>query len=532
MEILYGETDQLVKDIQTVIGDDGKFNIFPPSLNGYLSLCGFNDTSIDLSWVSEDFKTFCKDYLLPSKVVFDQLVYDPLDYQCEVVDAIENSRIVGIFKSRQLGLSETLCAYIIWKMLGGGKQEKGFKAIVYSETQTDAKKLGDRIVTMLLKIENKVPKWRLNNRDHRAFSQGWGDSEFLPVTGGRGSPGVNLIVIDECDWIDEVDILLTAAKPTLSASGGTLVQITTPNGSGKPTYKLIDKIIPNLKESIKTVKPKDSEKHWCKFSKTLEQNTMTAFIIHWRAYPHYDDKWKETTKYALDYSDEQWEQEFELETEISTTLFFNKTGKIDACVRYIPTKIKDGIVYTGLDTGGKRDNVAFCAIHYDFEKQEFQGIHEYYEKNQSTIKQDKEIIKLSKHYRAEKLIVEVNHNISQAQNLNQYLPETEIIEHFTTYNKKVTALKILRKLIYNKKIFFGFNSVLLDELPYFQIKPSSSNNMKLEARAGYHDDMIMAYANTLFYMIDLHKQEDKFLSEILQLEDGELEKINEEDWFI
>ena len=162
MDILYGETDQLVYDLQRVLGDEGKFNIFPPSLNGYLMLNGFTNSATDLSWVSSDFKEFCIQNLLPSKVVFNQLIYDPLDYQVSVVNAVENSRVVGIFKSRQLGLSETLCAYIIWKMLGSGRQEKGFKAIVYSQTQTDAKKLGDRIVAMLLKIDHKIPKWRLN----------------------------------------------------------------------------------------------------------------------------------------------------------------------------------------------------------------------------------------------------------------------------------------------------------------------------------------------------------------------------------
>ncbi len=533
MDILYGETDQLVYNLKMVLGDEEKFPIFPPSLHGYLMLNGFNNTSTDLSWVSSDFKEFCIQNLLPSKVVFNQLIYDPLDYQVSVVNAIENSRVVGVFKSRQLGLSETLCAYIIWKMLGSGKQEKGFKAIVYSQTQTDAKKLGDRIVAMLLKIDHKIPKWRLNNRDHRAFNQGWGESEFLPVTGGRGSPGVNLIVVDECDWIEDVEILLKAAKPTLSASGGTLVQITTPNGTGKVTYKLINTIIPSIKDSINKINKKDSETNWLSFSKTIEEETMTAFLIHWRAYPFYDDGWALKTKQTLNYSDEEWDQEFELETESTTELFFKKIAKVEACARYIPHKLSPGIIFGSLDTGGKTDNVAFCLIHFDENKNEFQIIHEYYEKNESTHEQDKEIVRLSQHYSPEKLIVETNHNITQAENLDRYLPTTEIIEHFTTYGKKVTALKTLRKLLYNKKLFFSFNSVLLEEIPHFQKKVTSANNLKLEARSGYHDDMIMSVANCLFYMIELYKEETKFLSEILELEDEDLDYLEKnEDLFI
>ncbi len=499
------DVNGLVYDLIQVNGDKQEFAVLPHCLNAYLKITGLdNAISMDLTWVSKNFGTFCNDYLIPSNVTFNQTTYSPFDYQQELANLIDTSRIIGVFKSRQLGLSETLCAYIIWRMLGAGNGSggKGFKAIVYSQTQYDAKKLGDRITVMLSGILDRIPPWRLNNRDYRALSGGWGEVEFLPVTGGRGIPAVDLIVVDEADWIEEISETLKAAKPTLSASKGTLVQVTTPNGAAGETYKLLEKIIPDIKKEI-TELP-DTAKKWKTFKKNIEGESMAGMLIHWQAHPYYDQAWCEKTKNALAYTDEEWNQEYELSIENSIQLYFSLKNIAD-CRRYIAvSKNTNNVRFASLDTGGKRDNVALCIVEYNEEENIFELIGEYYEKNQSTLDQDISIVAMCEKYRIDKLVVEVNHNVTQAENLRQALLGIEVIEHFTTAARKNTALNNLRKLLYNKRFFLEPGSFLDIELPTIQKKRIGAK-FTVEARAGYNDDMTMAVANCIYHMLDYTK---------------------------
>ncbi len=483
---------RLADDLIMAIGDKRQLSILP-WFNAYKQMTGIIDESIDLSWVPEDFGTFCREYLTPSNETFGLSKFDPFPFQEQISHEVNNSRVVALLKSRQLGCTDTLAAIIIHKMLGEGKNKKGFKAIVYSISQTDSKKFGDRIIAMMTKISHRIPRWILSSRSYKMLAGGYGSVEFLPCTSGRGITA-DLVVVDESDFIPNVEDLLRAAKPTLAATGGTLVLISTPNGDA-PASKHLNNVSQNLSADIEDVRI--THPHYKVVRKVIDGEVSTGMLIHYKAHPHYTDNWARLTKEALGYTDDEFSTEYELKISSSVDRFF-KQEAIDKCISYIPSRHHNCMIWSGLDTGGVNDFMSYVVISYNRDDGVYRIIDEIYEKTEDTVEQEQKIIDSYNKFDVSVIIPEINHDKSISDRFSS-IHLLEVIPHFTTYQSKVTGLKIMRRLINEGRLLFNYESSLVEELPNF-LKKTNGSNLKLEARAGYHDDSIMATANTLLYM--------------------------------
>ena len=100
----------------------------------------------------------------------------PYQYQEDLVNSIENHPNTIVLKSRQTGISETVCNYLLCRAL----TERGFAAVVFSKTQTDASELGRRVRAMANSIKEESIKFLTDSNIQLAF-EGRGTLYFLQI---------------------------------------------------------------------------------------------------------------------------------------------------------------------------------------------------------------------------------------------------------------------------------------------------------------------------------------------------------------
>ncbi len=83
-----------------------------------------------------DFARLCK---IRSGTQF--INFEPYFYQKEIVDLIEARKFTCIAKTRQLGVSELICNYFVWKAL----KNSGYVAVILSKNQSDTSALAKRV---------------------------------------------------------------------------------------------------------------------------------------------------------------------------------------------------------------------------------------------------------------------------------------------------------------------------------------------------------------------------------------------------
>lgn len=71
--------------------------------------------------------------------------FDPYPFQREVVASIEQSKTTICAKGRQLGLTESVSNYFLWK----ATTKPGYLAVIFSRTQSDTSNIAKRLRRMV-----------------------------------------------------------------------------------------------------------------------------------------------------------------------------------------------------------------------------------------------------------------------------------------------------------------------------------------------------------------------------------------------
>ena len=145
----------------------------------------------------------------------------------EVVDALENYRLIDIAKARQIGITTILSAYALWHAMF---TPRGL-VLVFSKGEIDAWKFlqKSRGTYEMLPEPLQVPLGGINNREYMSFAHG-GTIEAFPSTEGAGR-GVNptLVLMDEADRHEYLEAAFNSVKPGLDDQQGQLVLFSTVN---------------------------------------------------------------------------------------------------------------------------------------------------------------------------------------------------------------------------------------------------------------------------------------------------------------
>ena len=390
--------------------------------------------------------------------------FEPYEYQKDLIQSINDNPNTIVLKSRQTGISETICNYLLCRAL----TERGFAAVVFSKTQADSGELGRRVRAMANSIKDENIKFLTDSTTQLAFS-GRGTLFFLPATprAARGIPSCSALFLDEAAFLDGADEIYTAALPTLSMVGdkAKVIVVSTPATEhdfyGRLWY--------------------GDEGDWNKVQ------------IHYSQHPVYgmDPDWAEKTRKSRRMSLAAWNTEYEL-----------AFGQTDATI--YPYKLVDkcstghwrecGSInrqyVLGIDPNGGGTDY-FTAMVLDITEEPNEVVHMYRENGRSTEYSLRHVAEIVENFQPKRTVIEKNGlgtPIAEALTLN--LPSYSIETFNTSRPSKITATDRVLYLLENGKLIFP-PGIIAEELKSFRQDPETG---KREAAPGFCDDTVMALA--------------------------------------
>lgn len=144
------------------------------------------------------------------------------DSQRDTLQQIQGSLLSLVLKARQLGLSWLTLCYALWLM----RFHPAVAVLIFSKRDEEAIEL----LARLRGIDDRLPDWMrqgiVATRSAHDYTLANGSSaKAFPTTGGRSYTG-SLVIVDEADFVQDLDALLNAVKPTIDA-GGQMIMIST-----------------------------------------------------------------------------------------------------------------------------------------------------------------------------------------------------------------------------------------------------------------------------------------------------------------
>ena len=157
------------------------------------------------------------------------------DYQKEAVDTFIENKFTIILKGRQLGISETVAAYVLWMINFVPNQNiivMGNKSATSEEMMRRVQYGHSMLPSWLRKKEVK------KNTSYFELSTGSRFTAIATTKDAGRSAACNLFIIDEAAFVEWADEIWTAAYPTVTQINGSVIMLSTPNGIGNLFHKL------------------------------------------------------------------------------------------------------------------------------------------------------------------------------------------------------------------------------------------------------------------------------------------------------
>lgn len=186
--------------------------------------------------------------------------------QIGTLDLLVKEKLVIALKARQLGFSWLVLSYALWLMLF----QPAVTVLLFSKRDDEAVELLDM---RLKEMYRRLPDW-LRRGDGKADGKhDWilangSRAKAFPTTGGRSYTG-SLVIVDEADFVPDLNVLLNAVKPTVDAGGQLILLSTSDKSKPESTFKRIYR------------------------AARVGENPYRCVFHGWRARPGRDDTWYE-----------------------------------------------------------------------------------------------------------------------------------------------------------------------------------------------------------------------------------------------
>lgn len=162
------------------------------------------------------------DYFIDSYIlIYDAVVGGWIPFnlwpaQIEVIEELENNRLLVILKARQEGLTWLVLAFCLWQMIF----RPAATVLLFSRRDTEAvHMLRDRLKEMYKRLPRFLQARRIEkDSDHEWLLSNGSVARAFPTTAGD-SYTASMVLVDEADLVPDLDRLMRAVKPTIDAGG-------------------------------------------------------------------------------------------------------------------------------------------------------------------------------------------------------------------------------------------------------------------------------------------------------------------------
>jgi hypothetical protein len=179
---------------------------------------------------------FFRKYCYISHPKKGRVLFHLYPFQADTLNDIRDNRFTIINKSRQLGISTLVAGFSLWIMLF----QKDKTILCIATNQKTAINMVDKVQFMY----NNLPSWLKGNKkpitDSKLSLKLPNNSQIIASSAasdaGR-SYAVSMLIVDEAAFIENIEKIYTAIKPTIS-TGGSIIALSSPNGVGNWFHKV------------------------------------------------------------------------------------------------------------------------------------------------------------------------------------------------------------------------------------------------------------------------------------------------------
>lgn len=436
-----------------------------------------------LSTIPENWTDFAR--LTKIRSGGDVKPFNPYPYQEELVKLMLE-RSVAVVKSRQLGISETITCFMLWRAC----LNPGYLGLVFSKTQTDSSLLARRMKRMIASLGLKTATENLSDIE----IQGYGRILFRNSRpdSARGIESVVDVFYDEFAFLETAKEVFDAVAPAQQMVGekARTFIVSTPNGQSGYYWDLLNSGNGNrdIESICETVSKNQSEpfQHW------VDEGGWGKVLIHWRSHPEYgsNPNFLQEIHEKKKLSWQTIQQEYDLSFQQSDTNYFDallvrscesgasKLEEVDEKANY----------YIGIDTS-TTGNDFFVAIVIKEISGKYSLVDTYRKRQQTSEYHLYQVANLIEKYKPESVGIEITGGVGQVflEQLCKQFKSSNIKAIRTTGDSKPAMLSTLLLAMESKVLSYPSDSPIVDELLSFRRK-----DKKLEAASGKHDDVVMA----------------------------------------
>lgn len=412
----------------------------------------------------------------------------PYEYQKILIEQIKVHPTTVIAKTRQLGITETIANYFLFK----ASRNPGYLAVIFSKTQSDTSNIAKRIRRQI----DSLYEYMETETDSLTDIQIHGGGRILfrnsTPNGARGLESVSDILYDEASFVEEIEEIFKSSIPCTTAVGedARIIILSTPNGQSgwywdKLTLNNGDRDVLSICQQVREdlISPVQSwtdSNNWCKF------------ILHWLAHPKFSlkkDTYLQSIKARFELPEDVIQQEYNLSfTDSDTLVFSSDVIRKNAIASYEDSQ-PEAIYYMGIDTSLLGNDYTVVTVLKE-NVDRYEVVKLYRERKKTHEYNIYRISELIEEYQPIRVGIEVNSSgqIYYDQLSGEHLNvDFEAIK--TTGSSKPKMINRLSLSLEKGLITYPNDKLIIEEFLSFR-----QNGIKLEAIQGKHDDIIMSLA--------------------------------------
>jgi|LakMenE01Jun11ns_1017448.scaffolds.fasta_scaffold9927922_3 hypothetical protein len=419
--------------------------------------------------------------------------FKPYDYQLSLIDLCESESTILAVKSRQLGITQTIASYFLFKAC----KNPAYSAICFSRSQDDVSALSRRVRDMALQLECFGIE-TVNDNVGLIKLKGLGEIYFKNSSkeGSRSYDSISDFLFDEASFVPTIESIYSASSASSSMVSKSLkVIVSTPGSKLSWFYKQANL---NSEKPIDITCKQVADGSLPPFYHYNESGLCKVFI-HWKAHPLYSlrDDYLEYRQRQDQTSLEVINREYNLTfEEIEEHGIFN-SKIIQLSAIETPTESPlDGLeYYLGIDTATVGDDY-FVASLFSWDNATFKQCLLYRDRKKSIEFYLFNCSELIERFKPKCVSIETN-SIGEGfyQQLQQNYPNIYFNKIHTSSNNKSTMIGSLQVWIESKKL-----TLLSDDRVKFEFLNFVRIGQQLRASNG-HDDIVMSSAFCLSGLI-------------------------------
>jgi len=449
----------------------------------------------------EDPVYFIRNYIKVVHPIRGLVPFDLYPFQERIIDALQNNRFNILRKFRQAGCTTIASAYSLWMILF----QKHKSVVILSKGDAESTEVLDRIKLMYDELPSFLKPGIAEDNKHtlKLNTQSVIKSRPSGKQSGRSLAG-SLLIVDEAAFIENIDSIWAAVYPIISTGGRAFV-LSTVNGIGNWYHDVYQK----ASAGENSFNPIDIR--WQEHPEYKKQKGFSELYEDMEKKELYVDNWEEITRVNM--PGKQWLQEYEcsflgtgdtfvdgeilrqLAAQTSEEYYIKYNNKMR--VWQEPQAYYSYLIACDTSLGRDRDYSAFHIINL----YNGQQVAEFYS-NRTPINDFAQIIaQEAMLYNIAYVICERNtignnlidwlYNIYEYENL--WADEKNDLGFQVTAKNRDILLADLEEALRTDLIKIN-STRTCDELMTFII----NEHGRVEAEKGYHDDLIMSLALSVY----------------------------------